>query len=170
MILITKLPVDSTAQRFILALLLKLCLFQEMYTKNIFVSLQAAPPFGPMFPLDYFDNEEYDIRTGEEWMFLGWDWKEHKMYPIPAKAFLPIRRSRQDDKMKKCKLVEEEKPKALSEITAVNLLTKTERLERFRRWLLSERYRRLTRDDTSAGTFYGFSRMEITLGLYFLKA
>ena len=107
-----------------------------------------------MFPLDYFDNEDYDIRTGEEWMFLGWDWKEHRMYPIPAKAYLPVRRQLDENVPEKCKhLLEKEKPKALSEMTAVNLLTKTERLEKFRHWLLTERYRRLTNDDASAGSY-----------------
>ncbi|CAG7831213.1 unnamed protein product [Allacma fusca] len=109
---------------------------------------EVLPPFGPMFPLDYFDNEEYDIRSGEEWMYLGWDWKEQKIFPIPAKAFLPMPK---DSTLRKKKChpntpADDVENVALSELTSANLLTKTERLEKFRRWLLTERYRRLVRD------------------------
>jgi hypothetical protein len=93
--------------------------------------IKTKPPFGPQFPLEHFDNEEFDIRPGEEWIGLGWDPKENKMYPIPAKAFLPM-------PLPGARL----QVPALSEVTAMNLLKKTESLDNFRKWLIRERYKR----------------------------
>lgn len=44
-------------------------------------------PFPPFLPLHYFDNEDYEIWTPDEWLNKG---IEHKVYkPLPARALLP---------------------------------------------------------------------------------
>lgn len=44
-------------------------------------------PFPPFLPLHYFDNEDFEIWTPEEWLNKG---VEHKTYkPLPGRALLP---------------------------------------------------------------------------------
>ncbi|XP_076603478.1 dynein axonemal heavy chain 1 [Chaetodon auriga] len=51
-------------------------------------------PVSPYLPLEIFDNEEYDCRTPEEWLALGYAERSHERRPLPAKALLPT-----DDKI-----------------------------------------------------------------------
>lgn len=74
---------------------------------------------------------DFDIRSGEEWINLGYDVDDNKMYPIPGKAFLPMPQ-----------LQTRRFLPALSEVTSSNLLKKSETLERFRKWLIKERFKR----------------------------
>lgn len=97
--------------------------------------IQSKPPFGPQLPLSFFDNTEYDIRSGEDWCTLGWEEKEQRFYPLPAKAFLPLPLPAE----KRAKM------KAPSEVTVEEILRKTPRLEKFRSWLLRERFQRQMR-------------------------
>lgn len=44
-------------------------------------------PFPPFLPLHYFDNDDYEIWTPDEWLNKG---IEHSVYkPIPGRALLP---------------------------------------------------------------------------------
>lgn len=44
-------------------------------------------PFPPFLPLHYFDDEDYEIWTPDEWLNKG---IEHKVYkPLPGRALLP---------------------------------------------------------------------------------
>ncbi|ODM98022.1 Dynein heavy chain 1, axonemal [Orchesella cincta] len=97
--------------------------------------IQSKPPFSAQFPLSYFDNTEYDIRSGEDWCRLGWDEKEKRFYPLPGKAFLPL----------PLPFDKRVQAKAPSEATLEEILRKTPRLEKFRSWLLRERYNRQIR-------------------------
>lgn len=97
--------------------------------------IQSKPPFNAQFPLSYFDNSEYDIRSGEDWCRLGWEDKEKRFYPLPGKAFLPL--PLQPDKRAKAR--------SPAEMTLEEILKKTPRLERFRQWLLRERFQRQIR-------------------------
>ena len=63
------------------------------------VQLNKSPdpaPFPPFLPLEIFDNEEYDCRTPEEWLALGFESEIDVRKPVPAKALLPT-----DDKCNK---------------------------------------------------------------------
>ena len=54
------------------------------------VLLNESPdpaPFPHYLPLHLFDNEEYEVRTPEEWLSLGLE--DGRRKPIPAKALLP---------------------------------------------------------------------------------
>lgn len=97
--------------------------------------IQSKPPFSPQFPLHFFDNSEFDIRGGDDWCRLGWEEKEKRFYPLPAKAFLPLPLS----------IDKRAKATALSELTLEELLRKTPRLDKFRQWLLRERFDRQIR-------------------------
>lgn len=44
-------------------------------------------PFPPFLPLHFFDNENYEIWTPQEWLNKGIENKVYK--PIPARALLP---------------------------------------------------------------------------------
>ena len=44
-------------------------------------------PFPPFLPLHYFDDENYEIWTPQEWFNKGIEKKVYK--PLPAKALLP---------------------------------------------------------------------------------
>uniref|UniRef100_A0A667ZN70 Uncharacterized protein n=1 Tax=Myripristis murdjan TaxID=586833 RepID=A0A667ZN70_9TELE len=48
-----------------------------------------APPVSNYLPLEIFDNEDYDCRTPEDWLSLGYDEGSPDRKPIPAKALLP---------------------------------------------------------------------------------
>lgn len=48
---------------------------------------QDSAPFHPFLPLHYFDDENYEIWTPQEWLNKGIENKVYK--PIPAKALLP---------------------------------------------------------------------------------
>jgi len=100
--------------------------------KGIHPFIRSKPPFNPMFPLHYFDNTEWDTRTPDEWINLGWDGKERRFYAIPGKAFLPLPGS----------YVRKTTP-ALSETIVDNLLNSSKRLFYLERCLLKERYERL---------------------------
>lgn len=46
-----------------------------------------SAPFPPFLPLHYFDSEEFEIWTPEEWLNKG---VENKVYkPLPGRALLP---------------------------------------------------------------------------------
>ncbi|XP_041836448.1 dynein heavy chain 1, axonemal isoform X2 [Melanotaenia boesemani] len=46
-------------------------------------------PGSPFLPLELFDNEDFDSRTPEDWLALGYAEGSPDQKPIPAKAFLP---------------------------------------------------------------------------------
>ncbi|XP_036957739.1 dynein heavy chain 1, axonemal isoform X2 [Acanthopagrus latus] len=46
-------------------------------------------PVSPYLPLEIFDNEDYDCRTPEDWLALGYAEQSPDRKPIPAKALLP---------------------------------------------------------------------------------
>ncbi|KAM6927306.1 LOW QUALITY PROTEIN: dynein axonemal heavy chain 1 [Xenentodon cancila] len=43
----------------------------------------------PFLPLEFFDNEDYDCRTPEEWLALGSEDESRDQKSVPAKALLP---------------------------------------------------------------------------------
>ncbi|TRY59872.1 hypothetical protein DNTS_035283 [Danionella cerebrum] len=53
-----------------------------METKN--------PPISNYLPLEIFDNEDFDCRSPEEWLGLGYEPGSTGRKPVPAKALLPI--------------------------------------------------------------------------------
>ncbi|KAG7477961.1 hypothetical protein MATL_G00075170 [Megalops atlanticus] len=53
-----------------------------------------CPPVSNYLPLEVFDNEEFDCRTPEDWLTLGYEEGSNDRKPVPGKALLPI-----DDKM-----------------------------------------------------------------------
>ncbi|GCB78043.1 hypothetical protein scyTo_0015754, partial [Scyliorhinus torazame] len=48
-----------------------------------------APHFTVYLPLEVFDDEEFECRTPEEWLQLGYEEGSDIRKPIPAKALLP---------------------------------------------------------------------------------
>jgi dynein heavy chain len=48
---------------------------------------EEAAPFHPFLPLHYFDNEDYEVWTPQEWLNKGVSGKHYK--PLPATALLP---------------------------------------------------------------------------------
>ncbi|KAM3838092.1 dynein axonemal heavy chain 1-like [Diretmus argenteus] len=48
-----------------------------------------VPPVSDYLPLEMFDNEDYDCRTPQDWLALGYDEASPDRKPIPAKALLP---------------------------------------------------------------------------------
>ncbi|KAM9362199.1 LOW QUALITY PROTEIN: dynein axonemal heavy chain 1 [Symphorus nematophorus] len=46
-------------------------------------------PVSPYLPLEIFDNDEYDCRTPEDWLALGYAERSPDRKPIPARALLP---------------------------------------------------------------------------------
>lgn len=97
--------------------------------------IKSKPPFGAMLPLEFFDDEEFDIRSGEDWIRLGYDAKEDINYPIPGKAFLPFIKSNGEE--------EHENNLAISQVTYEQLLKKTPRLEKFHQQLVRARFNRM---------------------------
>lgn len=105
---------------------------EHVHHDDILHFIKSKPPFGYMFPLHCFDNFECDIRPPEEWLSLGWDTKEKRFFPLPAKAFLPMPGPSAKKNLP-----------ALSEtIVDNNLLTATPRLTKMYHWLLRERFQR----------------------------
>ncbi|KAI7795154.1 dynein axonemal heavy chain 1 [Triplophysa rosa] len=51
----------------------------------------ACPPVSNRLPLEIFDNEEFDCRTPEEWLALGYEEVSRDCKPVPAKALLPTK-------------------------------------------------------------------------------
>uniref|UniRef100_A0AAZ3Q3C2 Dynein heavy chain 1, axonemal n=1 Tax=Oncorhynchus tshawytscha TaxID=74940 RepID=A0AAZ3Q3C2_ONCTS len=47
------------------------------------------PPVSNYLPLEVFDNEEFDCRTPQDWLALGYENGSTDHKPIPAKALLP---------------------------------------------------------------------------------
>ncbi|XP_035245196.1 dynein heavy chain 1, axonemal isoform X1 [Anguilla anguilla] len=54
-------------------------------------------------PLEVFDNEEFDVRTPEDWLSLGYEEGTPDRKPVPAKALLPSRDDVPQDDPKKLK-------------------------------------------------------------------
>ncbi|XP_065097060.1 dynein axonemal heavy chain 1 [Paramisgurnus dabryanus] len=50
-------------------------------------------PVSNWLPLEIFDNEEFDCRTPEEWLALGYEEGSSDRKPVPAKALLPTTNS-----------------------------------------------------------------------------
>ncbi|XP_029455356.1 dynein heavy chain 1, axonemal [Rhinatrema bivittatum] len=53
------------------------------------IEKNAEAPFPIYLPLEVFDDEEFDCRTPEEWIALGYELVSYDRKPIPAKALLP---------------------------------------------------------------------------------
>ncbi|XP_077969677.1 dynein axonemal heavy chain 1-like isoform X2 [Styela clava] len=72
-------------------------LMPKRQPKDHKVVLNRSPdpaPFPPFLPLHIFDNTEYDPRTPEEWLSLGYETPTVRK-PVPGKALLPT-----EDKVK----------------------------------------------------------------------
>ncbi|XP_072521546.1 dynein axonemal heavy chain 1 [Salminus brasiliensis] len=50
---------------------------------------KPCPPVSNYLPLEIFDNEEFDCRTPEDWLALGFEPDSADCKPVPAKALLP---------------------------------------------------------------------------------
>ncbi|KAI1890876.1 hypothetical protein AGOR_G00158120 [Albula goreensis] len=66
-----------------------------MHRHNGYEEGQSGPenlgrPVFNYLPLEVFDNEEFDIRTPEDWLALGCEEGSPDRKPVPAKALLPI--------------------------------------------------------------------------------
>ncbi|XP_030634236.1 dynein heavy chain 1, axonemal [Chanos chanos] len=48
-----------------------------------------CPPVSNYLPLEIFDNVEFDCRTPEDWLSLGYEHGSTDQKPVPAKALLP---------------------------------------------------------------------------------
>ncbi|KAI4880923.1 hypothetical protein NFI96_025448, partial [Prochilodus magdalenae] len=53
------------------------------------VAKKPFPPASNYLPLEIFDNEEFDCRTPEDWLALGYQPGSRDRKPVPAKALLP---------------------------------------------------------------------------------
>ncbi|XP_051768758.1 dynein axonemal heavy chain 1 [Ctenopharyngodon idella] len=52
-----------------------------------------SQPVSNYLPLEILDNEEFDCRTPEEWLALGYEQGSSNRKPVPAKALLPTKDS-----------------------------------------------------------------------------
>jgi len=107
--------------------------------------VKTKSQFGFHFPLEYFDNEEFDIRSPEAWMSLRPNPKGGGKYPLPGKAYLPLPPDPTDPMI------------SLAEITSEVLLDKSARLQGFRRWLTlqrTQRFEKLKEDRGEAEELY----------------
>ena len=62
------------------------------YPDDYKVQLNKSPdpaPFPAFLPLEIFDNCEYDCRTPDEWLALGFEPGSEVRRPVPAKALIP---------------------------------------------------------------------------------
>ncbi|XP_076846923.1 dynein axonemal heavy chain 1 isoform X2 [Brachyhypopomus gauderio] len=50
-----------------------------------------SSPVSNYLPLEIFDNEDFDCRTPDEWLALGYEQGSDEHKPIPAKALLPAK-------------------------------------------------------------------------------
>lgn len=105
-------------------------------------------PFGAYFPLEFFDNEDFDTRMPEDWMGVRYNSQGSDLYPLPGKAFIPIVSEKPSNDLV-----------SFSELTSEVLLDKTPRLHNFRKWLIRERYKRIVQDDPDS---YSHGLMPLT--------
>ncbi|KAL0978572.1 hypothetical protein UPYG_G00172390 [Umbra pygmaea] len=54
------------------------------------VTTPQDPPVSNYLPLEVFDNEEFDCRTPQDWLALGYENETADRKPVPGKALLPI--------------------------------------------------------------------------------
>ena len=59
----------------------------EVIMLNTLIKGDDPAPFPPFLPLSYFDNDDYEVWTPQEWLNKGVEDGVYK--PIPARALLP---------------------------------------------------------------------------------
>ncbi|KAL6464354.1 hypothetical protein MHYP_G00266710 [Metynnis hypsauchen] len=64
-------------------------LSSEDLPENFCPPVAKKPPVSDYLPLEIFDNEEFDCRTPEDWLALGFEPGSKDRKPVPAKALLP---------------------------------------------------------------------------------
>ncbi|KTF88877.1 hypothetical protein cypCar_00027703 [Cyprinus carpio] len=64
-----------------------------IYNNQLMLKNKTIPPVSNYLSLEIFDNEDFDCRTPEEWLALGYEQGSIDRKPVPAKALLPTKNS-----------------------------------------------------------------------------
>ncbi|XP_026131005.1 dynein heavy chain 1, axonemal isoform X1 [Carassius auratus] len=62
-------------------------------SNQLMLKNETSPPVSNYLSLEIFDNEDFDSRTPEEWLALGYEQGSIDRKPVPAKALLPTKNS-----------------------------------------------------------------------------
>ncbi|KAF4107339.1 dynein axonemal heavy chain 1 isoform X1 [Onychostoma macrolepis] len=62
-------------------------------SNQLMLKNETSPPVSNYLSLEIFNNEDFDCRTPEEWLALGYEQGSVDRKPVPAKALLPTKNS-----------------------------------------------------------------------------